>query len=293
VSCLQAVSTFQQFADLLPFGAYIVDPARKIVYWNRRAEQITGFLAQEVVGHSCDGDLLVHCGASGLVLCSCPQCPLLEVLRSGQSKQKHLYLQHKQGHRVPVLVRVLPLRDEHGRIEALAEIFQEESAGPEGLCWITEKAQRVDPELGIASMATTREQVELSLALPRVGLAAFLLTIEGLSDLSRSRGSEIVLLSLRALVQTVSHLLTMPHFLGRWTNQRLLALVPNCDYESLSELKLKIEAAGSACAVVWWGDRVSSHVSVRATIVQPDDSLEALMFRLDPQSESAASAAGD
>jgi PAS domain S-box-containing protein len=293
VSCLSTVSLFQQFADLLPFGAYIVDPARKVVYWNQRAEQITGFLAQEVVGHSCDDDLLVHCGTSGVVLCTCVECPLLEVLRTGQSKQKHLYLQHKQGHRVPVLVRVLPLRDEHGRIEALAEIFQEESAGPEGLCWITEKAQRVDPELGIASMATAREQIQLSLALPRVGLAAFLLTIQELPELSRSRGSEIVLLTLRALVQTVSHLLTMPHFLGRWTNHRLLALVPNCEYESLSELKLKIEAAGSACAVVWWGDRVSSRVSVRATIVQPDDSLDALMLRLDPQSRASTPEAGD
>jgi PAS domain S-box-containing protein len=41
---------FRQFVDLLPFGAYIADPHHKFLYWNRRAENITGFLAQEVVG---------------------------------------------------------------------------------------------------------------------------------------------------------------------------------------------------------------------------------------------------
>lgn len=34
---------FRKIADDLPFGLYIVEPDRTIVYWNKEAEQITGY----------------------------------------------------------------------------------------------------------------------------------------------------------------------------------------------------------------------------------------------------------
>ena len=34
-------------------GVYFVDKNRDIVFWNKAAEEITGFTAEEVVGHNC------------------------------------------------------------------------------------------------------------------------------------------------------------------------------------------------------------------------------------------------
>ena len=39
---------FRKIADDLPFGLYIVEPDRTIVYWNKEAEQITGYKREEM-----------------------------------------------------------------------------------------------------------------------------------------------------------------------------------------------------------------------------------------------------
>jgi PAS domain-containing protein len=62
--------TFRQIVETPPVGVYVVGLDRKISYWNKAAEQITGYLSQEVMGRPCHADLLLHCGARGTpVLC--------------------------------------------------------------------------------------------------------------------------------------------------------------------------------------------------------------------------------
>ena len=51
---------FRKIADDLPFGLYIVEPDRTIVYWNKEAEQITGYKREEMVGKHCPQSGLFH-----------------------------------------------------------------------------------------------------------------------------------------------------------------------------------------------------------------------------------------
>ena len=43
-------------------GIYFVDAARKITFWNKGAERITGFTAAEVIGSFCYDNILKPCG---------------------------------------------------------------------------------------------------------------------------------------------------------------------------------------------------------------------------------------
>ncbi|HOM48866.1 MAG TPA: PAS domain-containing protein, partial [Candidatus Hydrogenedentes bacterium] len=43
----------KDFYDAMNDGVYIVDRNRKILYWNKAAEEIAGFTAEEVIGKSC------------------------------------------------------------------------------------------------------------------------------------------------------------------------------------------------------------------------------------------------
>ena len=49
-----------ELLNLLADGAYITDTDRRIVFWNRAAQRITGWGAEEVVGHTCGDKLLVY-----------------------------------------------------------------------------------------------------------------------------------------------------------------------------------------------------------------------------------------
>ena len=42
---------FRHVLEDLPAGIYLVDRELRIRFWNRRAENLTGHLGQEVVGH--------------------------------------------------------------------------------------------------------------------------------------------------------------------------------------------------------------------------------------------------
>jgi PAS domain S-box-containing protein len=54
-------------------GIYVVDRGRKIIFWNRGAEEITGFSTEEVMGKRCSDDILNHIDENGVLLCRFPE----------------------------------------------------------------------------------------------------------------------------------------------------------------------------------------------------------------------------
>lgn len=78
---------FFQLIESLPYGVYIVKPDRTIVYWNREAECITGYGAEEMVGRRCPDTELNHMDEEGTPLCKtyCPFWPAW--MRSGRRQR--------------------------------------------------------------------------------------------------------------------------------------------------------------------------------------------------------------
>ena len=50
-------------------GVYVVDRQRRILFWNRSAENITGYRSDEVVGRCCADNILRHVTIDGDPLC--------------------------------------------------------------------------------------------------------------------------------------------------------------------------------------------------------------------------------
>ncbi len=65
--------------DNLPFGVYSTDLERKIIYWNKAAEKISGFRAEEVIGSYCFDNILKHIDKKGRDLCK-SLCPLAKTI---------------------------------------------------------------------------------------------------------------------------------------------------------------------------------------------------------------------
>lgn len=116
-----------ELLDLVADGFYITDRDRRIVLWNRAAERITGWGAQEVVGHPCRDNILVHVDKDGNPLCGFEQCPLHRSIVTGQSSAEPLlvFAQHRSGKRIPVEVTVSPLRNRTGEVIGGIEIFRD------------------------------------------------------------------------------------------------------------------------------------------------------------------------
>jgi diguanylate cyclase (GGDEF)-like protein len=53
-------SLYREVLDNIYDGVYFLDRQRKIFFWNKGAERITGYQAADVMGRSCADDILCH-----------------------------------------------------------------------------------------------------------------------------------------------------------------------------------------------------------------------------------------
>lgn len=114
---------YKTILDNLFDGVYFVDSERRITYWNKGAERISGFFEAEVLNLACYDNILNHVDETGKRLCL-DGCPLAEVLKDGIPRQAEVFLRHKAGHRVPVAVRITPVY-EGNTIVGAVEIFSD------------------------------------------------------------------------------------------------------------------------------------------------------------------------
>ena len=114
----------REVLENLADGVYFVDPKRRITYWNRGAERLTGYRSAEVVGRSCFDNILCHVDAGGTQLCH-HGCPLSAAIGDGSPHDAQVWLRHADGSRRAVQARVSPVRNAAGRIIGGVEVFSD------------------------------------------------------------------------------------------------------------------------------------------------------------------------
>jgi two-component system cell cycle response regulator len=113
---------YQVVLDGLQTGVYVVDRNRRIRFWNEGAEQITGYLRQDVVGRFLRDHLLAT-GNDVKNFDSDPDDPVNVALRDGKPSIMDVSILHKNGYRVPIVLRILPIRNSRGAVVGAAESY--------------------------------------------------------------------------------------------------------------------------------------------------------------------------
>jgi PAS domain S-box-containing protein len=117
-------SFYEKLLDNVQDGASFVNRERKITYWNQGAERLEGYTAGEVVGKEC-GDFRMACVDDAGKALGSDGCTMESVMLDGEPRVAEFYRRYKQGRRVPVLVRVLPIRNSAGSIVGAVEVFSD------------------------------------------------------------------------------------------------------------------------------------------------------------------------
>ncbi len=287
----------QAILEDLPNGIYVVDTDRKILFWNRGAEQITGYLSQETVGRHCQDNLLMHCDENHVILCG-DRCPLRATLSDGRPREAIVYLRHKQGHRIPVRVRAVPVRNENGVIVGAAESFDEQHDFPE--LQVHPNAQAVhnhlDERTGVSDQASTRQYLEACLrdyAEDHIPFGVLLFALDGLEEFRKSYGQPAGEKAIQTVAATLSKSLRVGDIVGDWTNNRFLALVVNCPAATLAQLAVTLKGVLSSAEIPWWGERLPLRVSVAGAAVRPGDTAVSLLARCESGLAEAARIGGN
>ena len=127
--------------DSLSDGVYVCDRDRRIVYWSKSAERITGWTSGDVLGRRCLDDVLCHTDKDQHKLCGEEFCPLHRSMVTGATSTVPLivFAQGKDGTRIPMQVAVSPIRNAAGDVIGGVETFRDMSAVLADL----ERAQRI------------------------------------------------------------------------------------------------------------------------------------------------------
>lgn len=285
---------YRAVLESLPMGVYLVDRSRQISFWNAEAERITGYLAQEVIGRLCHQNLLMHCDENQRILCGCA-CPLAESMQDGRPREVHVFLRHKEGQRVPVRVRAMPIRDEFGAVIGSAEYFEEWSPQPAGLS-PARTGDSLDEVTGVpdrqAMQAIVQARLEAFAASP-TPFGLLCVAIDGLDHLRHVRGWQAATAVLRAAAQTLSGDVRPGDLVGRWEEEGLAALIGCSNAGQLHSCAQRLRRLVSLAGIPWWGDRLSVTISIGGTMARGGDTPELLFARAREALATAQAVAGD
>lgn len=112
-------------------GVYIADDQKKILFWNKGAEQITGYKTNYVLGRKCSDDILNHVDKNGNRLCETNQCLIERVFSSQTHVKDSIYTLRKDGSRFYCQTNMSPVKDKDGKVIAAIEVFRDISAEEE------------------------------------------------------------------------------------------------------------------------------------------------------------------
>lgn len=288
---------FRAVMESLPVGIYLVDRERKIQFWNAGAERITGYLRQDVVGHLCRENILSYRSGTDLAQ-EGPDTPDAVVIREGKAVEVEAFLHHKEGHRIPVRLRAMPVRNSHGSVIGIAETF-EESFSASALDRRHNKLAAygcLDAETGILNHGVIEGHLKEHLALYRehpVPFAMLLLQVDNLDVLRRTYGGQAIEEILRVAAHSLETGLRPTDFLGRWGENQFVALLNECTAAEAMQAGERLRKMIGYAEVRWWGDLVPITASIGGTAAQPGDTLETLIRRAESGQQKSTGKGGN
>ena len=276
---------YQEVLNNLYEGVYFLDTDRTISFWNQGAERITGYVAPEVIGRPCADDILCHVDQEGTSLCQ-EDCPAARTLEDGQAREADFFLLHRNGHRVPVRIRVAPILDAAGRIIGAVEVFADNSPSEtlRQRIDLLEKLTGLDPLTQLPNRRRLEEEVQARLAeTQRYGLTFGVLfaDIDRFKTVNDNFGHATGDDVLKMVGNTMLNALRPFDIAGRWGGEEFLAVVVNVDLETLAGVADRMRSLVAQSRLPHEGENITVTLSVGATLVLPSDDVESLLKRAD------------
>lgn len=278
-------SSYREIIDNLHDGVYVLDRDRIITFWSRGAERLTGYKAEEVVGSSCRDNILVHVDETGRQLCLA-NCPASECMATETLQEAEVFLLHKDGHRVPVSVRVSPLKDEAGQVKGAIEIFADASHYMADRQRIREleRLAMVDSLTGLPNRRFLEAQLTSRQAeFERLGwpYGLILVDIDHFKKINDSYGHLVGDEALKVISLTLDHSSRPYDVVGRWGGEEFLGIMPNIDRKTLLQVAERYRGLIAQSEITFNEFQFRLTVSVGGAVVEPGLSLEQVIDRAD------------
>ncbi len=266
-------------------GVYFVDTERRITYWNKAAEQISGFSSQEVVGRSCFNQLLNHVDDHGRFLCK-SGCPLAAVIEDGAPREIEVYLHHKEGYRVPVRIRTQPIRDEKGQIIGAVEVFSDNSIFVAARHRMRELQRAADQD-ALTNIGNRRfSEVNLVAALQAYHQASdpfgvLLVDVDDFKQVNDTYGHLVGDQMLKLVAETLQYSVRASDYVGRWGGEEFIVILYDVSLHHIETIAEKLRRLVEKNSLITEKGEIGVTVSIGGTLVCSGDTFKSIYQRAD------------
>lgn len=278
-------SSCARIIENLHDGLYFVDTNRIITYWNKAAERISGYAAAEVVGKSCADNILTHVDGEGRSLCL-GLCPLAATIADGKDREAEVYMHHKDGHRLPIFVRVSTLKDPENNVIGGIELFTDISNISANnlrikeleklalLDNLTQLANRNYIERELHARFEERKRFNIPFGILFIDIDHF----KRVNDTwGHDLGDEVLKFVARSFVAS-----SRPFDLyGRWGGEEFLGIIRNIEAHDLVQLGERLRFLIEHSYIVHENKKLQVTISLGVTSVNENDTPDQLIKRAD------------
>ncbi len=266
-------------------GLYFVDQNRIIRYWNKAAERISGFTAAEVVGKSCSDNILTHVDSDGNNLCR-GTCPLAKTIADGEVREAEVFLHHKNGHRIPVSVRVSTLRDAKGKVIGGVELFTDISSFKsielrmkefEEMAFL-DSLTRLANRNYIEKELLTRFEEQKRFGVP---FGILFMDIDHFKRFNDTYGHDVGDRVLRFVADTFTNNARPFDLFGRWGGEEFIGILRNVTCHQLEQLGNRLRVLIESSYIMLEKEELHVSISIGATLMHDNESVDALLKRAD------------
>lgn len=264
-------------------GVYIVDKSRKIIYWNKAAEDLTGYSHLDLVGSYCFNNILNHIDIHGNKLCM-SGCPLVAAIRDNEIKESNVFFHHKDGYRVPISLKALPYKYSNGEITGAIEIFSENSERKQILEKIKnlEKLAMLDELTQLPNRRYIENVIQMKLneyLLNEVKFGLIFMDIDDFKKINDNYGHDIGDLVLKTISKTFSNNLRGDDIIGRWGGEEFIAVFSGVNRENLEKIAEKLRMLVENTVIK--DEKLKVTISIGAALVTPEDDMDTLIKKSD------------
>jgi diguanylate cyclase (GGDEF)-like protein/PAS domain S-box-containing protein len=285
ISRLSGDELSRMVLDHLYDGVYVLDTAKNVQYWSKGAERITGFTSGDVSQRCCADNLLHHVDEEGVSLCR-DACPVSATLKDGQVRESRVYLHHKDGQRVPVYVRVFPVRGADGSIIGAVEVFSDvpdrERAAKE-IQSLHELAM-LDPVTQLANRHYLEARLDSRLAeIQRYNgsMGVLFADLDHFKSINDTYGHAVGDQALRMVGQTLIGATRLFDTVGRWGGDEFMAIVTSIDEAQLRVVAERVRRLVGQSFVSADSGRIEVTASIGVALATPEDTPATILARAD------------
>ena len=275
---------YENILNIICDGVYFVDTEHRILFWNKAAENITGYGADELVGRTCAENGLQHLDETGRMLCP-PHCPMHATIADGQPRKERIFVRHKDGHNVPIVANITPYFED-GRMVGAIKVFSQESptAYESALVERLSGIAMHDALTGLPNRRYLESFLHYKLdEHARFGklFAVLFADIDNFGNFNNRYGHDVGDAVLTSIASSIQASIRKSDLIGRWGGEELLgvySIIKPFDAPILAE---KFRKLINNTRVPYKEGPLHVTISAGITVIRPTDTAESIVERAD------------